>query len=371
MYRVVVLVAFGIVASQGGVVEQELLGQIVSPEVHADRTITFRLKAPQADTVLVQGLAGMEPQPLTKSAGGVWEVTVGPLAPELYSYTFSVDGAVVTDPHNRHVKKWLTVDSLVEVPGDPPLLHEQQRVPHGVVHHHVYDSHTAGCQRGVYVYTPPAYRADGTQRYPLLVLLHGYGDDESAWLEAGRAHWIADNLIAQGQVVPLVIAMPYGHPLPLPRSGSFDDYATPNRLAMEEDLLQDLVPLLESAYLLEHDRTYRAIAGLSMGGGQSLHIGLKHLDRFAWIAGFSSATPVGDMDREYASLLEQVSATNDRLKLLWVGCGKDDFLLERNERFRVWLADKGIRHVYRLTAGGHEWAVWRKYLAEVLPQLFR
>jgi enterochelin esterase-like enzyme len=320
---------------------------------------------------LVQGLSGVEPRALVKAASGVWEVTVGPLAPELYSYKFSVDGAEVTDPHNRHVKKWLTVENLVEVPGDPPLLHEQQRVPHGVVHYHTYYSKTAGCERGVNVYTPPAYRADGADRYPLLVLLHGYGDDESAWLEAGRAHLIADNLIAQSKAVPLVIAMPYGHPLPLPKEGAFDDYATPNQAAMEEDLMQNLLPLLADQYRLKDDRRQRAVAGLSMGGGQSLTIGLQNLDRFAWIAGFSSATPVGNVDKRFAHLLADVSATNEQLKLLWIGCGKEDFLLERNEQFRTWLSDNRINHVYRLTDGGHEWMVWRKYLAEVLPQLFR
>ncbi len=207
--------------------------------------------------------------------------------------------------------------------------------------------------------------------YPLLVLMHGYGDDESAWLEVGRAHWIADNLIAQGKVVPLVIAMPYGHPLPLAESGTFDDYATRNEVAMEQDLLQDLLPLLESQYRLKDDRLQRAIVGLSMGGGQSLTCGLKNLDRFAWVGGFSSATPRGDVDKQFADLLQDVSATNGQLKLLWIGCGKEDFLLERNEKFHTWLSEKKINHQYRLTDGGHDWMVWRKYLAEFLPQLFR
>ena len=214
MCRLSLLAVALILAGRGWLVEQDLFGQVVSPEVHADRTVTFRLEAPQAGKVLVQGLAGMEPQALTKNANGVWEVTIGPLTAELYSYKFSVDGAELADPHNRYVKKWLTVENLVEVPGDPPLLHERQRVPHGVVHHHTYYSKTADGERGAYVYTPPDYRAGTTNRYPLLVLMHGYGDDESAWLEVGRAHWIADNLIAQGKTVPLVIVMPYGHALP-------------------------------------------------------------------------------------------------------------------------------------------------------------
>jgi enterochelin esterase-like enzyme len=371
MYRRVVLAAGLFLATLGGFVEQDLFGQLISPEVHADRKVTFRLEAPGAEKVVVQGLAGREPQALIKNASGVWEVTLEPLAPELYSYTFSVDGVVVTDPHNRHVKKWLTVESLVEVPGDPPLTHQQQCVPHGVVHHHTYLSQTTSSERGVYVYTPPGYRVDGIEQYPLLVLMHGYGDDESAWLEVGRANWIADNLIAQDKATPLVIAMPYGHPLPLARSGTFDDYATRNEAAMEQDLLHDLFPLLAAQYRLKQDRSQRAIVGLSMGGGQSLTIGLSNLDRFAWIGGFSSAPPRGDVDGKFAGLLQDVAATNDKVKLLWIGCGKEDFLLQRNQEFHSWLSEKKIDHTFQLTGGGHDWMVWRKYLAEFLPQLFR
>ena len=250
-------------------------------------------------------------------------------------------------------------------------LHQQQCVPHGVVHHHTYLSQTTSSERGVYVYTPPGYRVDGTEQYPLLVLMHGYGDDESAWLEVGRANWIADNLIAQDKAVPMVIAMPYGHPLPLARSGTFDDYATRNEAAMEQDLLHDLFPLLAAQYRLKQDRLQRAIVGLSMGGGQSLTIGLSNLDRFAWIGGFSSAPPRGDVDGKFADLLQDVAATNDQVKLLWIGCGKEDFLLERNQQFHSWLSEKKIDHTFQLTDGGHDWMVWRKYLAEFLPQLFR
>ncbi|MHB8969397.1 MAG: alpha/beta hydrolase-fold protein [Pirellulaceae bacterium] len=371
MYQRVTLAAVVFLASQGVFVEQDLFGQLISPEVHADHTVTFRLEAPQAEKVLVQGLAGMEPQALIKNADKVWEVTLGPLTPELYSYTFSVDGVVVADPHNRLVKKWLTVESLVEVPGDPPLAHQQQCVPHGVVHHHTYLSQTTSNERGVFVYTPPGYRVAGTEQYPLLVLMHGYGDDESAWLEVGRANWIADNLIAQDRAVPMVIAMPYGHPLPLARRGTFDDYATRNEVAMEQDLLQDLFPLLTGQYRLQQNRLQRAIVGLSMGGGQSLTIGLKNLDRFAWIGGFSSAAPSGDLNGRFADLWQDVAATNDRVKLLWIGCGKEDFLLQRNQEFCTWLSEKKIDHTFQLTDGGHDWMVWRKYLAEFLPQLFR
>jgi enterochelin esterase family protein len=355
----------------GILVEQELLAQLVSPEVHVDRRVTFRLRAPDATEVRLEGIAGLESQAMSKDAEGIWELTVGPLPPELYSYGFEVDGAAMIDPHNRNVKKWLSLNSMVLVPGDPPLLHEQQKVPHGVVHHHMYSSNTTGTDRGVYVYTPPGYSSNTTQRYPLLLLLHGYGDDESAWLEVGCARRIADNLLSHGKIEPLVIAMPYGHPLPIERKSKFDEYASRNAVAMEQDLLEDLLPHLANEYRLKDGREHTAIVGLSMGGGQALAIGLGHLDRFAWVGGFSSAAPQGDLDRRFADLVDDVSATNTRLKLLWIGCGKEDFLIERNQRFTTWLNDNGIRHTYRLTEGGHDWIVWRKYLAEFLPLLFR
>lgn len=358
-------------AMQIDAVQQELLDQFVSPVIHADRRVTFRLKAPAAREVLVQGIAGLAAQAMRRDEKGFWHVTVGPLAPELYSYVYEVDGAIVTDPQNRNVKKWLSVNSVFEVPGDPPLVHQRRVVPHGVVHHHVCPSRAAGAERGVYVYTPPGYDGDPRRCYPLVVLLHGYGDDESAWLEVGRAHHIADNLLADERMEPMVIAMPYGHALPIELGVPFDDYADRNLVAMEADVVQDLVPMLNEHYRLRPSCEHRAIAGLSMGGGQALTIGLKHLDQFAWIAGFSSAAPRVLQEQQFAELFTDATVTNQHARLLWLGCGDEDFLLERNRRFVGWLSDQAVGHVYRETAGGHDWSVWRKYLAELLPLLFR
>lgn len=352
-------------------VDDEIQAQLVSPEVRADRTVVFRLRAPGAEKVSVEGLSDVESQPMAKLPTGIWEATVGPLEPELYSYTFLVDGTTVTDPHNRHVKKWLSVNSLVEVPGTPPLLHEQQAVPHGVVHRHIYHSATTGSERGVFVYTPPGYSVHAQDRLPLLLLLHGYGDDESAWLEVGRANVIADNLLAQGKIEPMIIAMPYGHPVPIELRTSFDDYSPRNTNKMEQDLLQDLLPLLTEQYRVSEDRTQRAIVGLSMGGGQSLTIGLLHPELFAWVGGFSSACPQGELDEQFADLVGDVDRANQQLSLLWIGCGKDDFLLKRNQSFLQWLQAKKIQHTYKQSEGGHNWMVWRKNLAEFLPQLFQ
>ena len=243
MKQRVLAIATFLLIMQGTLVEQELQAQLISPDVRADSTVTFRLRAPHAEKVLVQGIAGREDQAMTKNSDGVWEATVGPLAPELYSYVFNVDGTVVTDPSNRNVKKWLSLNSQVEVPGDPPLLHELQKVPHGVVHYHVYTSETTGTERGVYVYTPPGYGENGSERFPLVVLMHGYGDDESAWIEVGRAHRIADNLLARQKMKPMIIAMPYGHPLPIELRSSFDDYSSRQRRKNGAGRLSRLDPL--------------------------------------------------------------------------------------------------------------------------------
>ncbi len=354
----------------GALMADNLYGQLVSPEVHADRSVTFRARAPEAKRVLVKGLGTLPATAMSKDPQGNWSVTVGPLPADLYSYVLEVDGADQLDIFNRSVKKWLSLENQVEVPGERPGLHERARVPHGAVHWHSYESQTTGGERGVYVYTPPGYDPRASQTYPVVFLLHGYGDDESAWTEVGRAHFMADNLIAAGRIQPLLIVMPYGHPLTLDRSLPFDNYADRNLTAMEQDLLTDLEPFVRRHYLIADDRQQRAIVGLSMGGGQSLTIGLNHLDHFSRIGGFSSASPQGPAIDQLAAFRDAVAETNARIELLWIGCGKEDFLLERNEAFVKRLRERGVEHEYHLTEGNHSWPVWRRYLPEFLEKSF-
>ncbi len=345
--------------------------QVVSPVVHATGQVTFRTIAPNATRVLVKGLAGVEPQEMSRTDNGAWEVTVGPLAPELYSYVFEVDGADQVDRLNRDIKTWFWLESLVEVPGDPPLLHERQPTPHGIVHHHTYPSDVADREQGLFVYTPPGYSPTRESGYPVLVLLHGYGDDESAWVDVGRAPIIADNLIAKGQMIPMIIAMPYGHPIAVGSGGYGDDYGRANQMAMETRIVDEILPALGRDYHVADTAALRAIAGLSMGGGQSLAIGLRNLDLFSYVGGFSSATPDADRNDYFSGITGDVDAANDRLNLLWISCGRDDFLLQRNNAFAAWLGELGVDHVYEISEGGHDWMVWRRYLQEYLPMLFR
>jgi enterochelin esterase-like enzyme len=336
----------------------------ISPEVHADGRVTFRFWAPRAHEVRVTAMENQQPVAMTKGAQGLWTATVGPLEPNIYSYAYEVDGAPTIDPRNPAVKVWLQLNSMVEVPGTPPRLHEVQDVPHGTIVLHTYRSKALNQTRQVFVYTPPGYQA-GTAPLPVVYLRHGFGDDASAWTAVGRAHVIADNLIAQKRIEPMLIVMPYGHHRS-PRTQPAPDRED-NDAAVERDLLEDVLPLVESAYRVARDPERRAIVGLSMGGGQALKTGLRHLDTFRWVGAFSAAAPQGDPSGHFPTLKADAAA---KLRLLWIGIGKDDFLLTRNEEFDAWLKEQGFPYTYTVTAGAHDWIVWRRYLAEFLPLLF-
>lgn len=336
---------------------------IVSPEVQADRRVTFRLRAPNAKEVTVSGEWGGGAVPMKKDDQGVWSATVGPVEPELYGYSFTVDGFRSLDPANPSVKPMRSpTTSILEVPGDPPRLYEFQDVPHGTVRLHTYSSRSLGRKRGLYVYTPPDYDR-GMTRYPVLYLFHGSGDNEATWTALGRAHLILDNLLAQGKVRPMVVVMPDGHAVPPGGQG-----ARNNTQAFERDLLEEVIPFVEHNYRVRTNASGRAIAGLSMGGGQSLTIGLNHADQFGWIGGFSSA--VFNPEATLAGALSDPAALNLKLRLLWIACGKDDRLIEGSRALSQLLNSKGIDHQLVETEGNHSWPVWRRYLAQFAPLLF-
>ncbi len=342
---------------------------LVSPDVAPDRRVTFRLRAPSAETVEVR-VSGQK-LAMTRDDKGVWSATSDPLVPMLHDYSFVVDGLTVMDPSNRLVKKWLTMGNMVEIPGDPPLLTEQQNVPHGVVSRLIYPSKTVGHDRPVIVYTPPKYDSRENTKYPVLYLAHGYGDDETAWTEVGRAHFIADNLIAQEKLKPIIIVMPYGHPSKLDLKQPPDDYFLVNNDLFQKDLTTDLVPFIEQHFQVDSRSDSRFIAGLSMGGGHAIDTGLLNPDMFSAIAAFSAATPqmeVEALKTRYPSLHGDQPTAN-RLKHFWIPIGDTDFLLERNNRFVAQLGELGIQHSFVKTSGGHEWKLWREYLPEFLVMI--
>jgi enterochelin esterase-like enzyme len=346
---------------------------VVSPEVHADHRVTFRFRGPNVKEVLVSVDGMAKPLPMQKDDQGVWSVTTEPLAPDYYNYSFSIDGVNSFDPSNYAVvPNFLYRESSAHVPG-PGLPWETADVPRGEIHHHFYKSGIVGDQRGYFVYTPPGYDPRGKQAYPVLYLLHGFSDGANAWTEVGRANVILDNLIAQGKAKPMIVVMPLGYGAPevlLPNSGVFRDRALTERNfdRFREALLKEVIPRVEGEYLVVKDRGSRAIAGLSMGGSESLLTGLNTLNQFAWIGAFSSGGISEEFEKEFPGL-DAKSA--QQLRLLWVACGTDDRLIEINRKFRAWLASKNIKHVDIETPGAHTWMVWRRNLIEFSSLLFR
>jgi len=345
----------------------------VSPQLQPDGTVIFQLAMPNAAKVELHLEGTKDPVPMTKSADGTWSVTVPGLAPQYYSYSFKVDGTDVLDPHNVTLKpSFFSVQNVFLVPGHPPMAWEPANVPHGVVHHHYYRSAVVGDDRDYFVYTPPGYDPTAKNVYPVLYLLHGYSDDASAWISVGRANVIVDNLIAQGKAKPMLIVMTlgYGALEIVDGRGSIGDAKLRERSysKFRESLLKEVIPQIENEYKVAKDRDSRAIAGLSMGGAESLYVGLSELDRFSWIGTFSAGGASEDYSAAYPGL---DSKANSRLHLFWIACGTEDRLIGSNRKFREWLASKEIRHVDIETPGAHTWMVWRRNLAEFAPLLFR
>jgi enterochelin esterase family protein len=342
--------------------------QVASPERDADGRVTFRLYAPDAREVRVEGQWTKDKLVMKKDASGVWSVTTGPVAPGVWEYSLVLDGVQMIDPNNPLIKPQRAPrTSILEVPAPTPSVTELQDVPHGTVHVHRYLSKATGQMRRLHVYTPPGYEARPGARYPTLYLFHGFGDNDGAWVVHGRAGFVLDNLIAAKQAAPMVVVMTDGHPVPpgpsfdRPRSGP------DNTDVFSQDLLGSVLPLVEATYRVKKDAADRAIVGLSMGGLQSLTVGLNHPDTFAWVGGFSAVAPE---EERVATAVAAAPTLNKKLRWLWLAVGRDDFLLDRNKAFVALLEAKGVKHSFQITDGDHSWPVWRRYLAEIAPQLF-
>ena len=342
----------------------------VSPEIHADRTVTFRLFAPKASEVLLMGSPGIleftkKPLPLTKDDKGVWSLKIGPMPSGFYTYGFAIDGGLrMPDPSNPNLelRRWGATSSFI-VPDGGKAVIERRNVPHGTVHVNIYDSPNLNTERMVYVYTPPGYET-AKQKYPVLYLLHGNGQIEASWTWTGRANVIMDNLIAEGKIKPMIVVMPYGHVpreiKPAPATAPGGDMA-----AIEKELITAIKPMVESKYRVLTDRKNRAIGGLSMGSSQSLTIGLRHLDMFASIAAFSGAGNRAEWEKADPTML------NQKLKVLWLGCGNEDFAFVGMKGLHDLFDQKKIKHVWNESGAGHSWPNWQVYLSKYAQLLFR
>lgn len=254
---------------------------------------------------------------------------------------------------------WIASD----VQADKTAFCDFQNVRRGTVQVHAYQSKATGAMRRLHVYAPPDYDKTPAARFPVLYLLHGSGENDATWTSLGQAHLVLDDLIAQGKAKPMIVVMPDGQAVP-----NTPEARGRNTEVFSRDLLGDVMPFIETNYRVKTDRLNRAIAGLSMGGGQALAIGLNHPELFAWVGGMSST--INAPEQTFAAALGNAKATNANYKLLWLAIGKDDFLLKTNQRFDQLLTARGIKHTFNVTEGNHSWPVWRKHLAEFVPLLF-
>jgi enterochelin esterase family protein len=367
-----------------------------SPEVSADGRLTLRYLAPNAKSVTADGELDGKAHALTRGDNGVWSVTIGPLAPDIYTYAFNVDGVTALDPLNANTKYGygrFGAVSIVQVPGDGPQFYDVKPVPHGEVRIRPYFSKTLGVSRTAWIYTPPGYDTGGN--FPVLYLLHGAGDIESGWTMIGRANNIIDNAIAEGKAKPMVVVMPLGHAMQSYWTGPARLVPDPVSKAMAvatlaeiinsmmggdgngglspvtKDIVIDVMPMVESTYKVSKRPEDRAIAGLSMGGGHTINIAFVRPELFRYVALMSPAAG-GGVAKLYPRIAEKPDILNQQFKLFWVGVGKDDALTGPGDKaFSEALHALGVKHEFVLTEGRHEWTVWRHYLNDLAPKLFR
>jgi enterochelin esterase family protein len=349
---------------------------ITSPEVHSNGSVTFRLFDPNAEKVTVSLEGLKDPLAMQKDQQGIWTLTTDVLAPDLYGYSFSVDGTHFLDPSNTEIKpNLLNLSNVVHVPGAAPLPWDDTDIPHGLVHHHFYKSNIVGDNRDFYVYTPPGYDPAARTRYPVLYLLHGYSDDASGWTAVGKANLIMDSLIAQNKVKPMIVVMPLGygapeivHPTPGVSPFSNAELRERNFGRFRTALIDEVIPAVDRAYKTDPGRDSRAIAGLSMGGSESLLTGLNRPDKFSWVAGFST----GGLSDDFAADFPQLNAdANSKYHLIWIACGTEDRLITINRNMIAWIKGKGVNVTPIETPGMHTWLVWRRNLIAFTPLLFQ
>ena len=341
-----------------------------APEVRTDGMVTFRYHSSEAKSVSVS-VEGAPAMAMTQDRTGVWTLTT-PLKPNYYAYHFTVDGISLNDPANPVLRPNLMgPSSVVHVPGTPPELWDRTDIPHGYVHHHLYRSQLANDDRDLYVYTPPGYNATRKQAYPVLYLLHGYSDDAAAWIAAGQANLILDRLISDGKVEPMIVVMPLAYgTMDMIRAGwnvwsGGDELIKRNQIEFSDQLLHEILPFAEAQYNIARDPAHRAIAGLSMGGGESLYTGLNFPEVFGYVGGFSSAI-ANRFDTDYNG------HSKASTRLLWISCGAEDDLHAVNMQFGDW-AKTNIkdRVIIGDTPGMHNWLTWRNNLIAFAPLLFR
>ena len=333
---------------------------ISSPDISTDGSVTFRYYSRTAQSVILKGEFLTAPLPFVKDTAGIWSVTVKDIRPDIYPYSFNVDNVELADPNNTYVfANERFKRSVVEVPGKTPLVHSLQNVPHGKISYRYYNSATLGTTRQLLVYTPPGYNANSKIKYPVLYLIHGGSDTEETWTKVGKANFIADNLIAQGKALPMIIVMPYGNVRPKP----MPDFT--------KDVINDIIPFIEANYPVYTDNKNRAVAGFSVGGGQTLNIGLTNTDKFAYISSYAPFTATEEFQKNFANYSPDANKINQQLKLFTISVGTEDFLYESVKGNIAMFEEKKIKLKSYIVPGGHTWMNCKLFLATTLQEIFK
>jgi enterochelin esterase-like enzyme len=356
---------------------------VVSPQVLPDKKVTFRYLAPSAkDVKLAGGQFSAMQVPMVKDSVGIWSITVGPVKPDIYPYSFIVDDVNVMDPANEDFfPNERFKASLVDVPGFTPLIHAMRNVPHGSVNYEYYPS-AQGTTGSLVVYTPPGYDKEPLKKYPVFYLISGTTDTEEAWFKVGRTNMILDNLIAEGKAKPMIIVMPYGNieariaeqkglPKPADPTGRESIEAMTRAKTFEDDLVKNIIPYVDRNYRTIPNKDNRAIGGFSRGGGQTLRAGFGNMDKFSWICCYSAYLTQKEMESGYQPIVANADNTNKQLKLLWVSVGNEDFLYNDTAAFLNYLTSKKINYKSLITGGGHTWMNTKVFLAEAAQLLFK
>lgn len=356
---------------------------VISPEILPDKKVTFRYLAPGAKEVkLGGGQFGANQLAMKKDSIGIWSVTVGPIRPDIYPYSFTVDGVTVMDPANKdYFPNERFKASLVDIPGFTPLIHSMRDVPHGAVNYEYYPSiqNTTG---SLVIYTPPGYDKESSKKYPVFYLISGTTDTEETWFKVGHTNLILDNLIAEGKARPMIIVMPYGNKeaqiaeqtgaaKPADPIGRESADAMSRMKNFAEDLTKNVIPYVDKNYRTLANKDNRAIGGFSRGGGQTLRTAFWNMDKFSWICCYSAYLPPKEMESSFQSIVKNPDVTNKQLKMLWVSVGNEDFLYNDTAEFLNYLTSKKIKYKSLVTGGGHTWMNTKVFLAETAQLLFK
>jgi enterochelin esterase-like enzyme len=355
---------------------------VISPQVNADKTVTFRYLSTAAKEVKLSGQFLKTPLLMTKDAQGIWSVTTAPVQPDIYPYSFIVDGITVMDPANvAFFPNERFKASLVDVPADTPLVHAIKDVPHGAVTYEYYPS-VEGTTGMAVIYTPPGYDKNNQQQYPVFYLISGTTDTEETFFKVGRTNFIMDNLIAAGKAKPMIVVMPYGNIAariteqkggskpadPFVRDGAD---AIKRAKDFETDLVTKLIPFVEKKYRTINNRDNRAIGGFSRGGGQTLRTAFGNMDKFSWICCYSAYLSPAEMETGFSNVYADAAQTNKALKMLWISVGSEDFLYKPTLEFMDFLKAKNVLFKSLITGGGHTWMNVKNYVATTAPLLFQ